>query len=258
MDVFGFLLFYYVFGTIFFVSPIPFIISVIGLNPVALVLNNLYTRGQRDFSSFENGFLPCVVLTIFVYMYLRYVFIFLLILVLLVDSVKAGLYLTIDANRSKRYSERRLMQQYEMVLVLCSVLRNISSQNILYVITFTQMLLTICSWLVINCYGIMPAFITTAAFLALAGGLVYTIVLLTIFANIRIASLDFLRAKRQQFMGVFHSPWTERKLVNRRWQALRPLPIYCGRHFSLSKRAVMNYVSVLTSNVVNAVLLVEP
>lgn len=248
LDIFGFLLFYFISGIIVFGPPSPLVLQIIGLNPVSLVNDNLHVgiRALRDFPKCtEIEILPLAMFSSVVYMFLKYVFCFIVILVVVISSAKAGLQIIISEDRLKLCSDNRIILKYEGMLVLFTIIRNINSQNILYVIVFTQVLLTMCFWLTINCFGILPAFITAAAFLAFAGGLAYTVLILTAFAHIRNASIDFIRAKREEFRGSYSGQYTRRKYSSRKWRALQPLPIYCGRHFSINKQAVMNYINVL-------------
>lgn len=181
-----------------------------------------------------------------------------LIIIVTAGYANAGLCFIMAATGSQRSSEMRIIQHYEVLLLMFSIIRHVNSQNILYVIVFSQVLLTTSAWIAINCSEIMPAIVTLNAFLALIGGLGYTILLLTIFAHIRLRSHALIHRKRQECKVVYCGKLTDRKYMSRKWRALRPLPIYCGRHFSLSKEAVMNYVSVLSTNVINAILLIHP
>lgn len=249
-------------GVIVFGPPTPLVVSLFGINPVSTILEHLnlvddpYHRSFSDIVKLE--LFSLIVLGIGFYMFVRYLFVMLLLTVLSGVSGMAGLEMIIRKDKTKQFPEEDLARQYEMVLVVFTILKIFFAQFGLIFVVFTQLFLTILSWLSINCFGAVPMFVTLTASAAFVGGLAFSVSILAIYTNARVVSIYFVSRKRKESAGEFYGKWLKAKYVCRKWWSLQPIPIYGGSHFAFSKHAIINFFDVLSSNITNAVLLIFP
>lgn len=258
----GFLLTYYMICAIALGPPVPMILSLFGLNPLFRILENLYLMPDQyswevfDIIKFE--LVSLVLLSAGFWLFIKYLFVMFVASLLVGVSANAGLQMVTKQNKSELCDELYVIKHYEMILMVLTIIKELVSQIGLFLVVFALFFLTILAWLSINCYQVIPAFVTFVSVAAFIGGICFAIFLLTLCTNARLDSMEFVERKREEFNGGHFERWSKKKYVSRKWNCLQPLPIYCGSHFAFSKNAIINFADILSNNITNAILLVLP
>lgn len=247
-------------GTLFLGPPIPPVFSFAGINPVTIfierikVVSDPFGRTTLEILSVE--LLGLFFFMVGIYFFVRYLFIVLLLAVLLAVAAKLNLKAIITNDKSNLYLEEYTVLHFEMISVLFMIIKVLVSKFAFVLIIWSQLTLTCFAWLSVYCYTNGPVFIGITTSTAFLGGCGLATLLIKMFTDARLISLNILNVKREQFSGSFYRKWSNKKYISSKWRSLQPLPIYCGSQFVFSKHALINYVDVLNTNVTNAVLLI--
>lgn len=117
-------------------------------------------------------------------------------------------------------------------------------------------------WLPVNGYRFLPQSLVIMSAYAFLSGLPITVFLLRLLSNARIQCEELFvligtggRNKFQLTHSKVRSNMT--MIIYREWMAQQQLPVNCGKRFAFSKDAMLNYFSVLNTNITNAILLVR-
>lgn len=261
-NIFGILLAYLMAGIIVFGTPYPIIITILGVNPFSQTINDfIFTDSMYSKNTTELIISEVISYVLFagcVYLFFKYTFIFLLVPCLMLVTTASLFQMFNRYDTIKTHSEDFLLHHFESTRLVCAIAKDFVGQQTLHSIIASQGFLTITAWLSINCNRILPAFVVVTMTAAFLGCLGLSTFILTMMANARAVSSEIIRRKRAEFTSTLHGRWVKNKYFGLKWKAQRPLPLYCGTNFAINKDAVLNFISVLTTNITNAVLLIVP
>lgn len=111
-----------------------------------------------------------------------------------------------------------------------------------------------CAWFSINSFHTLPIFFIVGAITVLVCGLVTGLFLLQNTAQVCIDSAEIVRKKRSEYFGYNRSRQKYWYWIS--WLAQRECQLKCGRNFALGRETSLNYLSVLSTNISNAFLLI--
>ncbi len=256
-DIPGLLMIYFMIGINVFVIPCPLVHSFFDLNPVMVIMNHLVLPDAKHRSL--NTILTTELFAMFInliliYMIFKYLFIILVYLIILGLQFKQ--YTKTLLLHIRNYSDPEIISFYMIVTVVLMIIRDFMCQQILYGLTFVQVMLTLFAWLSINAFNSLPLFIIAATIAAFAGGIGIVIFLLRILLFARLYSKQLVTQKRKRW--TMHANRKRTYYFTVKWKAQMELQLTCGQQFSINEYAVNNYLFVLTSNITNAILLITP
>lgn len=256
-DLPGFLLVYFMTGAIFFGLPLPVLLWYLELDPIQVflerfILSKAYFRGNLEIV-FSTIF-SLIGTMIGFYIIVKIVFLALVTPIFMGISADSFFYtLTSDALI---YSENEFISHFVCLRILCMLAREFISYLTLDLVTWSQFFLTGCAWISVHGFQVLPIFVVTTTSAAFVGGLGMAICILHNTTNARLLSIEIIDRQKNRWYTLARSKMTYYYFV--KWKAQQPLPINCGQNFALSKDAIMNYLDVLSVNVTNAVLLIQP
>lgn len=124
------------------------------------------------------------------------------------------------------------------------------------VVIFGQVLHSVAIWIVFICWKLIPLYLVVSCifgFFVTLGGLIFG---LQTQSSCLISS-ETLLIKHVDGFHVYGISGGKFGKLKRIWKCQLPLRFYCGKHFLVSRDAIINYLDVLTNNVTNLVVLIK-
>lgn len=256
-DFVGLFMIYFVLLFAIFGPPIPFFLVFLNLDPVNTATEILMSKPLFE-SQITIYFIAFKVVTfilcsLYISTTLTFIFITVYFVTLTLNHIRSYvhtllIFLTIRNSKLLRY--------HITSLVFMQTVEQLISELILQVIVASQVLLTVFFWISVNCTKVLPVFFILGAATAFTGGLLLILTVLGVAVHVKRYSDELLVRMRAQFYC--HNKQSEKHYWTLKWRACRALRILCGNHFSMTRDAVNIYVSVLNTNITNAVLLIIP
>lgn len=264
-DYAGLLLLYFVIGMNILGTPLPFVLWKMKLDPMLYLFEHFLKPAEMHYLKFlplaisASAFIGCAIhdLTVLVFICVT--------TFLAIQARLETLLRLLTRKEESAYCQREIqklvLKCYREMLVLYAAVEKPLSNIMMYNVVFSQLLLTQLLWIAVNCYGQIHMFIVMSCGSAFVGGLGLIMFKLHIYALSRETSQQIV----DQAVGGYKRMFQLRRggsnqafgvVTIRCWWAQRALPIKCGARFSFSTDATMNFLSVLTSNLTNALLLI--
>lgn len=187
---------------------------------------------------------------------MKYLFLSVLIFVLMGKT--AGYFFhTLERHRKqKRISDFKLINKFSQFSVYGHICQGFVAEVSANFVGWSQIYLGCNGWFAVNCFRILPAFIIFSAVACLGIGVGVTVFILWNGTEPRLMSIGVIEENRKRFWTV--SRYSSKNYFRFRWNAQRPLPIYCGDYCPFSKGAIMTYLDVLTNNLATAIIVIKP
>ncbi|CAL8145228.1 unnamed protein product [Orchesella dallaii] len=250
LDVAGLLMMYYMLGIIVLGPFYPIIVFLLNLDPYHFLF-------PRVFSQKYEQSIGLILLIRFLRLFLTFIIYIELVrfltLVLFITIISSqGMLLLLKSLDTGKYPQNFILRYYIHLRILFISSKDFIGTIIFQLIGFSQVILCMMAWITINCWGLVPPFLTAILAAAFVGGVGITQFLLREGANVRVESQRVLRRNL-----MFCKRKSLRELICK-WKAQEVLPVNCGSHFAVDRDAIMNYFLVLNTNITNALLLINP
>jgi len=251
------LLLYYMIGIIVFVTPAPVFFILLEIDPVTSILSDLFLPHPFYHNFFH--IISTAIISLYAFAFGFYTT-YKQIGVYITFGTAFGIVLTSVLSNfeelSKNSSPRKVLQGYCTFRVIFKTVDILTSENTVTLLMWSLMAFSLCPWLYIRCFKILPLFIVLAALAATLGGVGLTLVIMQLLIGVHLKSIDFVKSQRACYFTFNRSKGNY--YCTRKWKAQQPLRLTCGGYFPLSENVIMVYLSILSTNVCNAVLLVKP
>lgn len=159
-------------------------------------------------------------------------------------------------NQIVNIRESVILRYFITCRTFACITEKLISDLLFILMVLEQVILTTFSWLTINCVRILPMFLIVGASIAFICMLGFIITVLKVGLYIRLYSRQILRKKQGQYFG--HNRLKCSYYYTAKWRAQKELHVSCGNCFVISKDAVTIFITVMNTNITNAVLLVIP
>lgn len=252
MQLGGIIPFYYFLGVFIFGTPFPLIIWFFDLQQFHTVLSDLIFGDpcyHNSTTTFTLHIFVLFILTIMVNMCLRELGVILL-------WVYNIIYCSLQHTRTLLAIQHKHDQEvFIRYLYLVSIYKHINillERASLALIVFSQCILTLFVWFFIKCFKLFPNILLATFVLAFIGGLALSIDLYGLCAKLQKQSSKLI------FQRMSHLKYSKHNMYwYLKWRSQKPVYINCGERFVIMEDTVMIHLNLLTSNIVNMVLLVK-
>lgn len=230
--------------------PAGLLVSYLGVDPFQATLEQVFSLESNIFTFIINSVFNTFLI---IYIGLRELYIFVFFGIIIFVRIKADL----DAMSSYPLSHSDLVcSKYISLRRQCLGFADAFSQVMACMVVYTQISICTFLWMVIIGWSfIHPYLVMTfvGGTIECLGGILYA---LHTQSSSRISSEDLLTKHVDGFhvYGIYGGREGYQKRI---WKCQRPLRIYCGKQFVIDREASMNYLNVLTDNVINVLVLVR-
>ncbi len=247
---------YLIICMIIFVIPLPLLLVYRHLDPIYIIARELflppliYWNVYHILGMYTFSFLFCL---IGCFVVIKFLFILILVFVVKINHIKTYTNTFLNLLNPNEYE---LLNFYTMLRIFVILFQHVISELTLYVVVWSEIVLTIMAWLFVNGFSHLPVLILLTTLAGFIGGLVMAICVFKILLYARLNGGELVKRKSHQFHG--HDRTRRSYYFTIKWKAQNELRINCGSCFAFSKGALHNYLTVLNTNTTNAVLLVKP
>lgn len=256
LDIAGMFLLSYTAATFSCGPLIPIVQSFLGVDPFFPLVDNFILPHpyQRSAQQVVTSRLSCLLLSIVGFMeLLRCAGVILCFVIIFFLSIQAHLRVLVE--NPWRFSEEQILQSYRQVLLLFARCKDAMYQSTLAIMACTQIILVYLAWVAVNLCQVQPVLITISAGVACVVGTIIITFILRLSVYTKMQCVKIIESKRNLLHG--YKCFARGRYYFLRWKAQMPIVVYCGTMFSLSTEAVMSYLSVLNTNMTNAILLIQ-
>lgn len=257
IDFPGMFLLYLISGLVFGILPLPSVIFFLDLNPIQIFIESYLLSHEYYRSSMEILASSCVSNVLFsmvVYVCGKALYVYLLIY-MVIDVGICNTYQMLSDPVKECTSKKRLLTQLNLQ-VFGSIVQNLFRNFLLSILTWLQLVLTLCVWVPTRAASLLPKFLVLAFIGGFVGGMPLAHFIIQKSSELRLDSDDFLKQMRGKYHTYNRSKFTYYYYIW--WRSQQPFPIYFGRYITPSRYSCISYLSILCGNITNAVLLIIP
>ncbi len=236
--------------------PVSLTLTLLHLDPIYLITRELILPKSVNSNNLNNvsiKILSLIVVPSISCILLKVMFIFVYVLTLLFSHLKNY---ACALNKVHNLPKCLQLKYYIECRVFMLILKQLISELTIIFIIGGQFVLTMFSWVAINCAQILPKFVILCSATTVIGGLALWITILRFALYVTVYSEQLIFNKRNEFLN--YNKYKFRHYFALKWRAQNELKVSCGHHFAITKDAVNIFISVLNTNITDAILLIVP